>query len=83
MKLLRKDIISLVNLLVQCLTQTVMDHVHHLLKAVQHLITNLSCSSLETAVYSCGDRVPLVFLRASPAARVGEPWLKGAQLSKC
>lgn len=30
-------------------------------KDCQHLINNLSCSSLETAVYSCGDKVPLVF----------------------
>lgn len=37
-----------------------MEHVHHLLKFVQHLINKLSCSSLETAVYSCGDRVPMV-----------------------
>lgn len=40
---------------------TAMEHVHHLLKFVQHLMNNLSCSSLETAVYSCGGRVPLVF----------------------
>lgn len=41
--------------------QSVMEHVHHLLKFVQHLINKLSCSSLETAVYSCCDRVPPVF----------------------
>lgn len=40
---------------------TAMEHVHHLLKFVQHLMNNLSCSSLERAVYSCGGRVPLVF----------------------
>lgn len=63
MNLLRKDTISLVNLLILCLTltQSVMKHVHHLLEFVQHLINNLSCSSEGTAVYSCGDRVPLVF----------------------
>lgn len=61
MNLLRKDITSLVNLLVLCLTQSVMENVQHLLKFVQHLINNLSCRSQETAVYSCGDRVLLVF----------------------